>query len=172
VRRLLSALASVLLLTACSGAAPFGAPCGGAQFAEGRAFLPDTGINSGDTLLVVFIQHDGQELSEFVIWHLWPFASGAIDPEPDPRVRVITDDGRVLLDSIGSRFNQPENTNNRPTWYSFTWIREAGLRNDLYEGLRDETLSIELTRPTGTAPGTRVRIRTDRAGISPVMTCL
>jgi hypothetical protein len=125
VRRLLSALAS-LLLTACSGAAPFGAPCGGAQSAEARAVLPDTGINARDTLLVVFVQHDTQELSELVIWHLWPFASGAIDPEPDPRVRVITDDGRVLLDSIGSRFNQPENKNNKPTWFIFTWIREAG----------------------------------------------
>lgn len=171
MRRLLSALVSVLL-TACSGAASFGAPCGGAQSAEARAFLPDTGINAGDTLLVVFTQHDTQELSELVIWHLWPFASGAIDPEPDPRVRVIADNGRVLLDSIGSRFNQPENKNNRPTWYIFTWIREAGLRNALYAGLRDETLAIELSRPTATAPGTRVRIRTARAGISPMATCL
>jgi hypothetical protein len=170
VRRLSSAIAS-LLVTACSGASSFGAPCGGAQSAEARAFLPDTGINAGDTLRVVFVQHDMQELSELVIWHLWP-SSGAIDPEPDPRVRVLTTDGRALLDSIGSRFNQPENKYNRPTWYVFTWIREAGLRNALYEGLRDSTLYIELSRPGATAPGTRIRIHTDRAGVSPIATCL
>ena len=171
MRRLLGAFAFVLL-TACSGASSFGAPCGGAQSAEAHAFLPDTGINAGDTLFVGFMQHDTQELSEVVIWHLWPFASGAIDPEPDPRVRVIAADGRVLLDSIGSRFNQPENRYNRPTWYVSTWIRDAGLRNAWFEGLRGETLSIELSRPTATAPGTRVRLHTDRAGISPMATCL
>ena len=161
-----------MLLIACNGASNFGGPCGGGQYADARAFLPDSGINAGDTLLVIFTQHDTQELSELVIWHLWPFASGAIDPEPDPRVRIVAGDGRVLLDSIGSRYDQPENRYDRPTWYVFTWIREANLRNGLYEGLRDQTLWIELWRVGAPAPGTRVRLRTDHVGVSPIAMCL
>lgn len=169
---MLFVLAPVLLI-ACTRASIFrGEPCGGGQYADARAFLPDSGINAGDTLLVVFIQHDTKELAELVIWHLWPFASGAIDPGPDPRVRVVSNDGRVLLDSIGSRYNQPENRYNRPTWYVFTWIRDASLRNGLFEGFRDQTLWIELWRVGASAPGTRVRLRTDRAGVSPMATCL
>lgn len=171
MRRLLFVVANVFLM-ACDGASRIGEPCGGGQYAEARAFLPNLGINAGDTLLVGFIQHDTQELSELVIWHLWPFASGAIDPEPDPRVRVVRDDGRVLLDSIGSRYNQPDDRYDRPTWYVFTWIRDAELRNALYEGLRDQTLWIELWQVGASEPGTRVRLRTDRVGIHPRATCL
>lgn len=171
VRRLLGVV-MLMSLSACRGVSGFTAPCGGGQYADARAFLPDSGINAGDTLQAVFIQHDTQELSELVIWHLWPFGTGAIDPEPDPRVRIVGDDGRVLLDSIGSRYNQPENRYNRPTWYVFTWIRDANLRNALYAGLRDQTLWIELWRVGALAPGTRVRMRTDRAGVEPKATCL
>jgi hypothetical protein len=171
VRRLLLFAAAVLLI-ACNGAADFGGPCGGGQYADARALLPDSGINAGDTLLVVFTQHDTQELAELVIWHLWPFASGVIDTAPDPRVRVVADDGRVLLDSTGSRYDQPENRFDRPTWYVFTWIRDANLRNGLYEGFVNQTLWIELWRVGAPAPGTRVRLRTDHAGVSPMATCL
>lgn len=170
VKRLLFLVLPALLM-ACDRAVTLGGPCGGGQYADAHAILPDTGINDGDTLRVVFVQHDTQELSELVVWHMWPFATGVIDLEPDPRVRIVADDGRVLLDSIGSRYNQPENKNNRPTWYSFSWIRDAKLRNGLYEGLRDQTLWIELWRVDAAAPGTRVRLNTDRAGVSPMATC-
>ncbi len=149
-----------------------GGPCGGGQYADARAFLPDTGINSSDTLLLVFVQHDTNELSELVVWHLWPFSTGAIDPEPDPRVRIVSDDGRVLLDSVGSRYSQPTNRYDRPTWHVFTWIRDAKLRNALYQGFRDGTLWIELLRVGATQPGTRVRVQTDHVGVSEILRCL
>ena len=84
----------------------------------------------------------------------------------------MADDGRVLLDSLGSRYNQPENRYNEPTWHVFTWVREASLRNAVYEGLRDQTLWIELWRVGAQAPGTRVQLRTDHVGVSPTLTCL
>ena len=170
MRRVLLQACSLILLS-CNGSR-IGEPCGGGQHAEARAFLPDSGINAGDTLLVVFVQHDTQEFAELVIWHLWPFSSGTIDPEPDPRVRLVHDDGRVLLDSIGSRYNQPDNRYDRPTWYVFTWIRDARLRNALYEGFRDQALSVELWHVGASQLGTRVRLRTDDAGIYPPANCL
>ena len=162
-----------MFLAGCSGmVAPIGAPCGGGQYAEARAILPDTGMNAGDTLLVGFLQHDTQELTELVIWHLWPFSSGAVDPEPDPRVRVVRDDGRVLLDSLGSRYNQPEGKHNRLTWYVFAWIRSAGVREAFYEGFRDQSLWIELWPVGASQPSTRVQLTTDRIGVHPVARCL
>ena len=159
------------LLAACH-ASGVGGPCGGGQFAEAGAVLPDTGINSGDTLRVGLVQHDTKELAELVVWHMWPFSTGVIDPEPDPRVRVVRSDGRVLLDSIGSRYNQPENRYDRPTWFVHTWIRDAALRNALYEGFRDDALWIELWRVGSAQPGTRVRLTTDRVGVSENAWCL
>jgi hypothetical protein len=103
---------------------------------------------------------------------LWPFSSGAIDPEPDPRVRLVHDDGRILLDSLGSRYSQPNNRYDRPTWIVFAWIRDAALRTALYEGFRDEALWIELWHVGATQPGTRVRLQTDDVGIYPVFHCV
>ncbi len=162
----------ILFMARCDAVSRLGSPCGGGQFAEAHAVLPDTGINAGDTRSVVFVQHDTDELTELVIWHLWPFSTGAVDAEPDPRVRIVRDDGRVLLDSIGSRYNQPENRYNRPTWYVFTWIRDAELRNAFHEGFRDETLWIELWQVGAERVGTRVRLVTDRVGIRPTAICV
>ena len=162
----------ILFMARCDAVSRPGSPCGGGQFAEAHAVLPDTGINAGDTLSVGFEQHDTDELTELVIWHLWPFSTGAVDAEPDPRVRIVRDDGRVLLDSIGSRYNQPENRYNRPTWYVFTWIRDAELRNAFHEGFRDETLWIELWQVGAQRVGTRVRLVTDRVGIRPTAICV
>jgi hypothetical protein len=171
VRRLLVVIAPLLLI-ACNAGSSFGGPCGGGQFASARAVLPDSGINAADTLLAIFIQHDTEELAELVVWHLRSAGSAVPDPEPDPRLRIVTSGGRVLLDSIGSRFNQPENRYNRPTWYVFTWIRSASLRNALYEGFRDETLWIELWRVGASAPGTRIRLHTEDAGVRAMAICL
>jgi hypothetical protein len=163
---------TTLIIAACGGPSRVGGPCGGGQFAQAHAILPDTGINAGDTLSVGFLQHDTNELSELVIWHLWPFGTGAIDPEPDPRVRIVHDDGRVLLDSVGSRYSQPENQYNRPTWFVFTWVHEAGLRNAFYEGFQDEALWIELWHLAPPGLGTRVRLTTDTIGVHARATCL
>ena len=165
-------IAGILLIARCDALGPRGSPCGDGQFADAQAILPDTGINAGDTLSVVFTQHDTNELTELVIWHLWPFSTGIIDPEPDPRVRIVREDGRVLLDSIGSRYNQPEDKYNRPTWYVFMWIRDAELRNAFFEGFRDETLWVELWHVGASRPGTRVRLVTDRVGIEAPAICL
>jgi len=161
-------LASLLPL-GCYATSPSGEECGGGQYAEAHAFLPDTGINARDTLSVGLVQHDMKELAELVVWHL---PAGVFDAEPDPRVRIVRDDGRVLLDSIGSRYNQPANRYDRPTWYVFMWIRDAGLRNAFYDGFRDETLWIELWGARATQPGTRLRLSTDRVGVHPKAWCV
>jgi hypothetical protein len=172
VRLLVLIPSGLCVIVACSGPSQFGGPCGGGQFAEAHAILPDTGINAGDTLSVGFIQHDTNERSELVIWHLWPFSIDTTDAEPDPRVRIVRDDGSVLLDAIGSRYNQPENQYNMPTWYVHRWIHDAALRNALYEGFQGQRLWIELWRVGAPRLGTRIRLVTDRVGVRETSICV
>ena len=164
MRWLLLIPASVSLI-ACSGVSSFGAPCGGGQFADAYAFLPDSGINAGDTIRVVFIQHDTQELTELVIWNLGPFASGAIDPAPNPRVRIVADDGRVLLDSVGSRYNQPENgTMNRRGMSSHGFATQV---------FAISCMVVSGTRPYGSSYGASVHRRRGReSGSGPTTSAL
>jgi hypothetical protein len=175
-RRASAALAVIGVLTGCAGLFPTedGAPCGRAQHAVARAVLPDTGINAGRELHVVFIQHDPDlagELSEIGVQTPYPAAT-VFDPEPDPRVRLVRDDGRVLLDTLATRLDQPRGTYTRPTWMVLQWIRDAARRNALFEAMRDQTLWIELWRQGATQLGTRVRLRTESAEVTPAARCL
>lgn len=171
-----SILAIAAALTACAGLFPSenGAPCGRAQHAVARAILPDTGIDARRELQVVFIQHDPDlagELAEVAVQTAYPAAT-VPDPEPDPRVRLVRDDGRVLLDTLASRYDQPTGAYSRPTWMVHQWIRDAGRRNALFEAMRDQTLWIELWRKDATQPGSRVQLRTESAEVTPAMRCL
>lgn len=137
--------------------------------------MPDTGINARRELQVVFVQHDPDiagELAEVGVQT--PFPAATIrDPEPDPRVRLVRDDGRVLLDALATRLEQPTGQFTRPTWIVSQWIRgDAGRRNALFEAMRDQTLWIELWRQGATGPGSRVRLRTESAEITPPARCL
>jgi hypothetical protein len=148
-------------------------PCGRNQHAEAHVVLPDTGLDHGRDILVGFIQHDPDlagELSEIAIQQRWPQGAG-IDPEPDPRVRLVREDGLVLLDTLGTRLDQPRGTFDRPTWIVLQWIKDAARRNAIFESMRDQTLWLELWAPGAAKPGTRVRLETISAGVNPPAMC-
>jgi hypothetical protein len=135
-----------------------GAPCGRNQHAFATAVLPDTGINAGRALQVGFVQHDPDmfgELSEVVIQQSWS-ESTRPDSEPDPRVRLVDATGRILLDTLGTRFDQPGGGRTaRPTWYVLQWLRDAGSRNALYDAFANQALWLELRRPLERVSGSR-----------------
>lgn len=175
-RAIFFALGSVVVLAGCGGvfSSEPGVPCGRAQQAVARAVLPDTGINAGRELQVVFIQHDPDlagELAEISVQTPYPAAT-VFDPEPDPRVRLVREDGRVLMDTLATRFDQPRNTYDRPTWIVLQWVRDAARRNALFEAMRDQTLWIELWRTGATQPGARAQLRTESARVTPPARCL
>lgn len=155
---------------------PVGSPCGRAQYASAHAVLPDTGINAKTFVDIGFVQHDPDlsgELSELSIEHVVPVqlhAANEPDPEPDPRVRLLTLGGRVLIDTLGTR-SQPGFADRR-TWLVFHWIRNAGERTALFEAFRDSALVLELWAPNATQPGTRVRPQIGQVGVTPPATCL
>ena len=151
-----------------------GAPCGRNQYADASVTLPDTGINAGRTIQVTFIQHDPDlagELSEFAVQQSWP-SGAAADAEPDPRVRLVSSSGQVLVDSLGSRFDQPTSRFSDPTWHVFGWIRDGQLRNALYTAFATQSLWLELWHAGATGPGTRVLLTTKAFGVRPPGICL
>jgi hypothetical protein len=164
-----------LSILACTSttAASLGAPCGNAQYASATAILPDTGIDAGHQIQISFIQHDPDlsgELSEVAIQQAWP-AGAAPDTEPDPRVRLMTASGQVLLDTLGTRLDQPSGMFDRPTWMVLQWLRDAKTRNALYEAFATQSLWLGLSLPTATVPGTRVLLTTKDYGVTPPHIC-
>jgi hypothetical protein len=135
--------------------------------------LPDTGIDGGSDVLLVFNQSDPSsgELSELIIEHLRP-AGRDSDPEPDPRIRLVTDDGRVLLDTLATRYDQPTGKFDYPTWLVLYAMRSAELRIAFFEAFNKQTLWLELWRANATQLGTRMRPHTEAVGVSPVGWCV
>ena len=166
---------AMLAATGCAdGFGPRGQTCGGAQIASARATLPDTGIGGGAVVVIGLSQRDPfliGELADISVQHVWPQAKGP-NPEPDPRVRLIRDDGRVLLDTLATRRIPNDGTPNRLTWIVFWTFSNAELRNGIFEAIRTETIRLELWPPSGTRPGTVVRPRTEEAQVGAIGTCL
>lgn len=160
---------------ACSSTGVGGpAPCGRNQHAAARVTLPDTGIDAGREIDVSFLQHDPDlvgELSEIAIQQAWP-AAASPDAEPDPRVRLLNGSGQILLDTLGTRFDQPTGQFDRPTWLVLHWIRDAQSRNTLYDAFASQSLWLELWTADATKPGTRVVMKTTDFGVNPPAMCL
>src|SRR5262249_61725809 len=119
---------------------PRGATCGGAQQATAPATLPDTGIGGGASVSVVLSQRDPfliGEVADLAVWPLWPQPNG-VNPEANPRVRLVRDDGRVLLDTLSTRQIPNDGSPGRLTWVVFKTFSNAELRNDIFEALRTE----------------------------------
>jgi hypothetical protein len=175
-RRLVNLLAVILtvVMTACS--AIFSRPesaetCGGAQRASARATLPDTGIGGSQPVLIALSQHDPfliGEVADLEVAHLWPQSNGP-NPEANPRVRLVRDDGRVLLDTVSTR--QIPNGSPNPSWIVFRTFSNAELRNAIFDAIRTESITLELWPATGTRPGTVVRPKTQEAFVGPILTC-
>jgi hypothetical protein len=153
---------------------PRAAKCGGAQEASSLATLPDTGIGGGAPVQIVLSQRDPFLIGEFAdleVVHLWPLSKG-VNPEPNPRVRLIRDDGRVLLDTLSTRRIPNDGDPNRTTWIVFKTFSNAELRNAIYDAIRTGSITLELWPLTGTGPSTVVRPQTQEAFVGAIATCL
>jgi hypothetical protein len=151
-----------------------GATCGGAQSAAAIATLPDTGIGAGADVQIALSQRDPYligELADLSVQHVWP-QSRAPNPQPDPRVRLIRDDGRVLLDTVATRHIPNDGDPNRGSWLVFKTFSNAELRNAIYAAIRDSAITLELWSVGGSRPGTVVRPSTKEAFVSSIATCV
>jgi hypothetical protein len=151
-----------------------GSPCGRNEHADASATLPDTGINARRVIQVTFLQRDPDllgERSDLAIQQTWPNGVAA-DTEPDPRVRLLTDSGQVLVDTLGSRFDQPTGQFSDPTWHVFRTVQDAQWRASLYTAFATQSLWLELWHPGASRPGTRILLTTTDFGVYPPAICL
>lgn len=169
MRRFLPVALSALVC-ACADVRLVGGPCGGNQFASAMVVLPDTGINAARDIKVVFLQHDVSELSEISIEQPWP-ENAPSDSEPNPRVRLVSASGQILLDTLGTRYDRGVGGFTDPTWYIAHWIKDAPTRNAFYNAFAADSLWLELWHTTAPGPGTRVMLNTTSFGINPRSTC-
>ena len=76
-----------------------GTPCGGTRQVDAEAVFPDTGLGAGGRATVSFYESDpNRSLDEtaIIVW-TFPPANTTFTDNP-PRVRVLTDGGKVFLD--------------------------------------------------------------------------
>ena len=155
----------LLIATACSDLTR-GAPCGGGRSAEATAVLPDTGLGAGGTASITYHESDPQSTlyeSSLIVW-TFP-AAGAAFADSAARVRVVTDDGRVLLD----RQSIPAYAG---SWYAIDSIPNEALRDAIVSAFQTGAVVVEFSR-TQPVPGvTRVRPTVRFAGRTPVVMCL
>lgn len=169
--RLRPAASSALLAlaTACNSITR-GGPCGGGQFAQANATLPDTGLHSGAEVGALMLQHDTQEFTEWHVTQLWaPGASPTV--EPSTRVRLVRSDGRILVDTAGLTYKSGV-PDGRPGFTVYGLIEDATTRTAWYDGFADDNLWVELWRPTDAIPSVRMRLHTTDREVMPVMHCL
>ncbi len=142
---------------------------GGGQYAYSHALMPDTGIDAGQTQLVLLDQPDTTEVTHLYV------KRELVPPQPDtgatPRVRLITTDGRVLLDTVGTRWNTATSKYDAPNWYVADTIRSADVRKAFYDAMTKNLLWLELWHPGASAPGSRVPVLLDEAGVHPFYIC-
>lgn len=172
--RAVAGVGMVVTVGCGDGFGPRGSTCGGAQIAAARAILPDTGIGGGAPVVIVLSQRDPfliGEVADISVQHVWPLSNGT-NPEVDPRVRIIRDDGRVLLDTVSTRRIPNDGNPNRSTWIVFWTFSNAELRNAIFEAIRTESITLELWPRNGTRPGTIVRPRTEEALVTMIGTCV
>ena len=153
---------------------PRGEKCGGAQTASALAILPDTGIGGGAPVSIGLSQRDPfliGELADLSVTHLWLDSNG-VNPEANPRVRLVRDDGRVLLDTLSTRSIPNDGDPHRLSWIVFRTFSDSSLRNAIFNAIRTESLRLELWPPTGSAPGTVVRPRLEAASVGGIAICL
>lgn len=139
-----------------------GSQCGGGQYASASVILPDTGISAGSQVRFSFIQHSTAEFTEVVLQQI-PVPG---QPVELPRVRLLHDDGRVLIDQASTLHNLGQ------SWILIHIERASELRTAIFEGLEAEKVSLQLLRWPSAEPGTVIRIHPEEIGVTPVTWCV
>ena len=162
----LTLLLSLLLTTACSEIFGRGSPCGGTRQVDAQVVLPDTGLGAGGRANLSFYESEpGRSLDEtsMILWTFPP--DGTAFTDAPPRVRVVTDDGRVFLDRrAGSAY--------LGSWYVREPIPTGPRRDEIVSAFQQAIVTVEFLGASPAQKLTRVRPNVRFAGRSPILQCL
>jgi hypothetical protein len=154
----------LVLSAACTDFLSRGSPCGGTRQVDAAAVLPDTGLGAGGTATIGFSETNSS-VDEFslIVWTFPPANTTFADNSP--RVRIITDDGKVFLDLESTSAYLG-------SWYVRQTIPEDPVRDEIVSAFQAGLVTIEFARTQPVAKVTRVRPTVRFAGTTPVVRCL
>ena len=166
LRRVVS-IASLLLASACADIVVGGGePCGGTRQVDAQVVLPDTGVGAGGQGSLGFVEAEpngSRDEASLFIW-LFPLADAPFAGSP-PRMRLVTDDGRVFLDqqSTSAAFG---------SWYARQAVSPGPVRDEIVSAFQAGLVLLELSSVDPGQKVTRITVRVRFAGRTPVATCL
>jgi hypothetical protein len=133
---------------------------------QAQLVLPDTGIGAGGQGSVGFHESEAGALDEssLIVWTFPP--AGTAFADSVPRVRILTDDGRVFLDVQSTPAYQG-------SWYAKQDIPHGSIRDSIVSAFQQGVVTIELSSAPATGgKATRVRPTIQFAGRTPRVTCI
>lgn len=138
-----------------------GSPCGGVLQVDAQVVLPDTGIGAGGQGSVGFYESEPLQFDEssLIVWTFPP--AGTTFADSVPRVRILTDDGRVFMDVQSTSAYQG-------SWYAKRDIPHGSIRDSIVSAFQQGVVAIELSsavsgKVTRARPTIRFAGRTPRA---------
>src|SRR5262245_11137121 len=143
-----AALSLSLIGCGLLGVEESGSRCGGAQYAYARISLPDSGISAGSDLVFGFTQRDPYLIGEQTDISVQQVPMPPGTPLTLPHVRLVHDDGRVLLEQAATTGSLGGN------WLMTFITHSADLRVAVFEGLASRSVSLQLVRWPTDQPGT------------------
>ena len=161
----LTLFATVGLSISCSDISG-GSPCGGVLQVDAQVVLPDTGIGAGGQGSVGFHESEPGALDEssLIVWTFPP--AGTTFTDSVPRVRILTDDGRIFLDVQSTSAYQG-------SWYAKEDIPHGSIRDSIVSAFQRGVVTIEFSgAPAVGGKVTRVRPAIQFAGRTPRVLCV
>ena len=153
-------------VAACSEFTNRSTPCGGTLQVDATVALPDTGLGAGGSGNVSFFESEADRTPDDTALGVWTFPpANTTFADGPPRVRVLTDDGRVFLDlQSTSAF--------LGSWYVLQPIRDHALREEIVAAFHAKRVVVEFVRTQPEQKTTRVRPDVRFAGRTPVLRCV
>lgn len=140
-------------------------PCGGTRQVDAHVTLPDTGLGARGAGSVGFSESEaGRNLDETALY-VWIFPpTGTVFADNAPDVRIVTDDGQVLM-------NERSGVAYQGSWSVRRGIRDEALRATIIRAFQEGRVSVEFSTTQPVPRLTRVRPTVRFAGKAPVLQC-
>lgn len=162
----LTLLYSIVLSTACVEITNRGTPCGGTRRVDAQAVLPDTGLGAGGQAAITFYESEPRSTVDESALFVWTFPpNNTMFADSPPRVRLVVDDGNVLLDRQSSSAYLG-------SWYVREGIPSGAVRDQIVSAFAAGLVMVEFSGGQPATKVTRVRPEVRFAGRDQVLRCV
>ena len=162
----LTFLSAFVLSTACVDITQRGIPCGGTRRVDAQAVLPDTGLGAGGQATVSFFESEPRGTLDETALAVSTFPpTNTMFADNPPRVRLVVDDGSVLLDGQSTSAYLG-------SWFVKEAIPTDAIREKIVSAFSAGLVMVEYSTGHPAVKVTRVRPIVRFAGRDEVFRCL